>query len=136
VPFQSGEHLPCCCIESTEYKDEGDRGRAGRLCVLLAVDGTADCPRYETTDEHAGERGQHHRTTAEVIDLVRAPEGKSHIPHGQATIDDRLSARVCDTNTAENNGKVVSDQGRTSSLRQYGTSNNDPGTMTIALSTE
>jgi len=59
---------------------------------------------------------------------------ESHVPHRKTPINDRLYARIRDTDATEDNSEIVTDQRSTGGLSEDGTSDDDPCAVTVAFS--
>ena len=94
-------------IKGVEDEDKRDDCGTGIFHPVGDVQGAAYRPGQEAAEEHAGQGGKEHGAAAESVDYVGAPEGPAHVPHREATIDDRLVSRVGDANTAQDQDKAV-----------------------------
>lgn len=119
-------------VKGVEDEDEGDDRRAGVSDPVLDVQGAADGPRQETRDEHPAEGRQHHGPAAEPVNHVGAPKGPTHVPHGQAPVDDALGAGVRDADAVEDHHQVVPDDGLARGLARDRTRHHDPGAVPVA----
>lgn len=142
--------IPHSTIRSREYEDQRNHGCSCCSSPMCCVYRTSDRPSNEGA-KHTRERGQHHRSTPELVDNVGSPESEAHVPHCQAAVDDGLGSRVCDTYAAQYDSQVVyiwcqfgfllrlrasrltSSQCSPRSLRSNSTSHTDPSPMTIAF---
>lgn len=98
-------------VEDTEDPDEDELRVAGAVvgCVRVVIDSTGDGPADERAN-HAEDRDQEERTTAELVDLHGGNDGDSQIEDGLASGDAELLVLLGDTGALVDGVHVVGEQ--------------------------